>query len=364
VTSTVLLPVGSLLLTGGNEHTCALVTGGLAYCWGANSSSQVGAGTTSADPVLRPRAVSSSSNARIESFATLGVGGKSNTTCGLLSTGAGFCWGGNLWGNVGDGTTIARSFPMTVSGALSFSRISTGWTHSCGLTRTGVAYCWGYNTVGQLGDGTTTQRLVPTPVAGTLTFSRISAGYNSTCGVTTAGDLYCWGDDPLGDGTATSSALPVQIGAGRSYATVATGFRNACALTPTGQAWCWGLARTNGQLGNGTTSDQFQPTAVSGGLTFQTIVKGEDHTCGLTGTGTVYCWGSNAYGQLGDGTVVGRTVPTLVSGTASYTAIAAGAFHTCGSTTTGVVNCWGRNNSGQLGDGTSTSRLVPTPWQP
>jgi uncharacterized protein YjdB/alpha-tubulin suppressor-like RCC1 family protein len=363
-TAGVLLPVTALTLMAGNEHTCALVTGGNAYCWGANSSGQLGIGTTSAESQLRPRAVSSSSNARIESFTALSTSGKSNTTCGLLNTGAGFCWGSNQWGNVGDGSTTDRPSPRTVNGALSFARISTGWTHSCGVTRTGVGYCWGFNTVGQLGDGSLTQRNSPTLVSGALVFRQISAGYNSSCGVTVTGDLYCWGDDPLGDGTATPSVVPVRIGSGRSYAAVVTGFRNACALTPVGQAWCWGLARANGQLGNGTTADQLEPAAVSSGLAFTTLAKGEDHTCGLTGTGAIYCWGSNGYGQLGDGTVVGRAVPTLVSGGATYTALAAGAFHTCGATTTGVANCWGRNTNGQLGDGTTTLRLTPTPWSP
>jgi uncharacterized protein YjdB/alpha-tubulin suppressor-like RCC1 family protein len=364
VATGVLLPVSGFTLFVGNEHSCAVAAGGTAYCWGNNSSGQLGLGTLGATPELRPRAVSSSTNARIEQFASLAVGGKTGTTCGLLNTGTGFCWGANSWGNIGDGSTTVRQFPYQMTGSLAFARISTGWTHSCALTRAGEAYCWGLNTTGQLGDGTTTQRLQPTKVSGGLTFSRISAGYNSSCGVTTAGALYCWGDDPLGDGTQTPSSVPIQIGAGRTFASVVTGFRNACALTPTGQAWCWGLARGNGQLGNGGNSDLFEPTAVSGLLTFSMLVKGEDHTCGLAGSGTVYCWGSNAYGQLGDGTVVGRSVPTLVSGGATYTIIAAGAFHTCGATTSGTVNCWGRNNSGQLGDGTTVSRLVPTPWNP
>ena len=83
----------------------------------------------------------------------------------------------------------------------------------------GAGYCWGYNAYGQLGDGTTTDRLVPTPVAGGLTFAAVSAGtvvpfFGHTCGVTTSGAVYCWGDNfagELGDGTTTQRLVPTAV---------------------------------------------------------------------------------------------------------------------------------------------------------
>jgi alpha-tubulin suppressor-like RCC1 family protein len=49
-----------------------------------------------------------------------------------------------------------------------------------------------------------------------------------------------------------------------------------------------------------------------GGVSFAAIDAGDKHTCGVTSTGAVYCWGDNTFGQLGDGTTTGRLVPTRV----------------------------------------------------
>ncbi|PYP20711.1 MAG: hypothetical protein DMD53_09885, partial [Gemmatimonadetes bacterium] len=102
----------------------------------------------------------------------------------------------------------------TQPAARTFARVSAGGSHACGVTPGGAAYCWGANVNGQLGDGTTTDRLSPVAVAGGLSFAAVSAGDLHTCALTAGGAAYCWGyngDGELGDGTTTNRLSPVLV---------------------------------------------------------------------------------------------------------------------------------------------------------
>ena len=85
-------------------------------------------------------------------------------TCGVTPGGAAYCWGDNFFGQLGDGTSVARATPVPVAGGLRFAAVSAGSFHTCGVTASGAAYCWGDNQNGQLGDGTTDRRTTPVPV--------------------------------------------------------------------------------------------------------------------------------------------------------------------------------------------------------
>src|SRR5438034_445795 len=159
-------------------HTCGLASTGAASCWGDNSKGQVGS-----DPIgsliLIPVAVSGG-----RTFSALAAGWTHN--CGLTSAGAAYCWGDNSTGQLGNGSTSNSSTPVAVSGGLSFSALALGGHLSCGLTSAGAAYCWGYNAYGELGNGSTTNTLTPVAVSGGLSFSNITTGGGHTCGLTNA----------------------------------------------------------------------------------------------------------------------------------------------------------------------------------
>jgi alpha-tubulin suppressor-like RCC1 family protein len=185
-----------VVTAGGFEigHTCGVVAGGVAYCWGDNEQGQLGTGSADFDPHPLPMAVSGAF-----AFVSL-TAGLGSHTCGLLGSGAAYCWGENTFGALGDGSTTPRATPVPVSGGLVFTALKAGGFigHTCGLTDGGSGYCWGENERGQVGDGSTTDRLSPSPVAGGLLFADLDAGFRHTCARTTSDVLYCWGSGAAG----------------------------------------------------------------------------------------------------------------------------------------------------------------------
>jgi len=269
-------------------------------------------------------------------------------------------------GQVGDGTTVNRSTPTQVSGLESgVLAIAAGYGHTCAVTTGGAVKCWGYNVYGQLGDGTTTNRPTPTLVSGLSSgVPPIATGYFHTCAVTAAGGVVCWGyngSGQLGDGTYENSLTPTPVfGLASGVAAVAAAPYHTCAVTSGGGARCWGY-NTQGQLGDGTTAEQRKPTPVSGLASgVLSIAADYGHTCAVTTGGGALCWGDNYWGQLGDGTHESRLTPTPVFGLTSGTAaIAAGSYYTCALTTGVGVRCWGNNASGQFGTGARVVGVTP-----
>jgi alpha-tubulin suppressor-like RCC1 family protein len=140
-------------------HTCGLTSRGAAYCWGYNFEGQLGDGTRDDSEEAGPQAVIGGLK-----FASIQTGGYH--TCGLTSRGAAYCWGYNSSGQLGDGTTTNsnEAGPQAVIGGLRFARLGVDGYHACGLTTRGAAYCWGDNYYGELGDGTTDNSGVNGPV--------------------------------------------------------------------------------------------------------------------------------------------------------------------------------------------------------
>ena len=312
-------PVGVVGLTSGVVaisldawHSCALSNEGGVKCWGWNNYGQLGDGTTTNR--LMPVDVFGLGSGVIAIEA--GV----FDTCALTQAGGVKCWGDNRWGQLGDGTTTSRLNPVDVTGLGSgVSAISAGSANTCALTQEGGVKCWGSNIDGELGDGTTTPRLTPVDVIGLGSeVISISAGDAYNCALTQAGGVKCWGyndEGELGDGTTTTSYSPVDvIGLGKPVIAISASDLNTCALTQAGGVKCWG-DNDYGQLGDGTTTERLNPVDVTGLSNGVSAISSKGtHTCALMQAGGVKCWGDNENGDLGDGTTTERPTPVNVIG--------------------------------------------------
>jgi len=376
-TATVSPNFGTVAFTAviaGGAHSCALTSIGSAYCWGRSESGQLGVpppGTTCLDTPLACGLVPFPVDGGLK-FERLSAGGAH--TCGLTSDGAAWCWGSNSSGQLGDGSLTARSAPVAVATDERFTRIVSGQAHTCAMTSSGTAWCWGHNQSGQLGDGTTQRRTTPVRVvAPGVTFQQIVVGGSSfrgfSCGLANTGITYCWGVNDRGQLGRGSQDFdphpqPAPISGGYAFRSVTAGFGDhVCGLNAAGAPYCWG-GGGSGELGDGGGNDSLLPLAVPGGVTFVQIVTGgpsgdQAFTCGLTSSGAAYCWGSNSAGSIGDGTVGGVRKPVVVIGGLQFESISAGFRHTCGRTMTGTLYCWGSGSVGQLGCNYRVVSAVP-----
>ena len=156
----------------------------------------------------------------------------------------------------------------------------------------------------------------------------IAAGESHTCALSTTGAVYCWGDNfagDLGNNSGTESNVPVQVvGVGGSgllsgIASIAAGEMHTCAVGTTGEVYCWG-DNYYGELGNKWTAESNVPVQVEGvggsGLLsgIASISAGDDHTCALSATGRIDCWGFNGEGNLGNNSTTYSYVPIEVTG--------------------------------------------------
>lgn len=349
-------------ISAGGDFTCGVAATGQAYCWGRNLWGQLGNGTTQSS--TRPVQVAGGLSVRQ-------ISAGDRHTCAVTTGNLLYCWGSGRYVGVGippndDEREPNVTEPRPVAPTLRFQSVSANVTHTCAITvGDRRAYCWGYNTEGGLGDGTTTFRTTPVRVAGSHAWRQVSAGNFFTCGITMANIAWCWGRDgegQLGDGPTEQRKLrPVRVAGDRRFIQIGSGEFNTCAVTETRRAWCWGQG-VSGAIGDGNTLDRYTPRAVVGGHTFDRVSAGFGHICAESTTNRAYCWGLNNFGQLGNGTISARvTRPALVVGGFHFVQVDAGSTHTCGRTSDNVVRCWGSNGSGELGDGTTTNRSRPTP---
>lgn len=303
-------------LTAGDAHTCGLTSAGVAWCWGKNSSGQLGrSSTTASEPV--PVAVSGP-----VTFSALVAGG--DHTCGIaIADSTAWCWGSNSSGEVGDSTSTARNVPTPVFGGLKFRQIAAGYDHTCGLAvgANGTAYCWGDNSNGQAGTGSLLPGAIKAPAVVSMdSIETIKAGTDFTCALVRmpTGDLnvWCWGQGylgRLGDAAVSLSNHPSPVAIPNVGAATAGGLilgtANACALS-TFFWYCWG-DNADHQFSGSLNGVTVPIPNFSGSLPVDELGIGDAVVCaifdGNSGTyNTTYCSGNGNYGQRGYGNSFGH----------------------------------------------------------
>lgn len=321
-----------------------------------------------------------------------------------------FIGSGNLTVN---GGTLAGNGTIMFSGNSSISNVESvavGGLQSCAVTKLTDVYCWGYNGVGQLGINSTTNNVLPTRVhageatgadarGGFLTnIKYINAGYYHTCAISYSGYTYCWGQaqyGKLGDNQDVTNRLtPVKVRNGAATGSDSDGtyliniksmsmsYYHTCAVSNAGNAYCWGQG---GKLGETVSTQRNTPIRVEDGvatgndtdgtnlINVKQIEVGSTHTCALTYSEKVYCWGTATNGVLGNGaTTPNQNTPVRVhdgeaagedtDGTylVNINYLAADSSESCVISDLGYTYCWGYAGNGQLGDNqTSIARTTP-----
>ena len=343
-------------LAAGFRHTCALRSDGTVWCWGDNTTGQLGDATTT--QALTPvRVVGITTATQI----TTGF----RHSCALLADNNVRCWGDNSQAQLGTGAiTAPRLTPVQTVNITTATQLGTGWDHTCAVLADGTIRCWGSNSSRELGVFTFAG-LIPTPVQtqGITTATQITGGNQHTCALLADRTVRCWGSNYRGRLGAVTSNNALFGTPNISTATqVTAGTRHACALLADRTVRCWG-DNEQGQMGDGSPTDLAgRPTPVQtlGISTATQLAAGDQHTCAVLADRTVLCWGRNDAGALGNGdAVTPRSTPVQTQGITSAVQLAAGSGHTCALLADRTVRCWGFNNLGQLGDGTATNRLTP-----
>ncbi|MCK6424854.1 MAG: hypothetical protein L6Q75_07145 [Burkholderiaceae bacterium] len=251
----------AIAVAAGTFHACALRSGGALRCWGSNSSGALGTETT-ASPSSTPVDV-----AGVDDAVALASG---TGSCAVRRGGQVVCWGTQGLVARPTGTPVHQA--TTVSGLDNIVSVSFGSSHMCALRGDQRVLCWGNNLNGQLGDGSSTARSSPTQVSGLSDAVAISLGESHSCAQRAAGAVACWGYAGTGAIGAfpPSQSVPVNVPTPRDIPDLAdvTALQSqrshSCALTRQGRILCWG----EGALGSGSEARNYTPVAVFGGSSY------------------------------------------------------------------------------------------------
>ncbi len=361
------------------------------YGWGSNEQAALGIGQLSVFAIQKPMI---EINNTVSTWNEISAG--AYHSCGIKDDKFLYCWGNRNY----LGQASSKTATPTKVGVEQWLHVDAGVAHSCGIKLDNTLWCWGLGNYGELGAGvdTTGKPIVPNTANGiymiqvidpkasasppsVTTWISVSAGSRFTCAIDSLSDLYCWGENrfgQLGLGDKISQYVPTNVTAplGVTWSKVSTGYSTTCGVTNNGNQnlYCWG-SNGVGQVGVDLSTATLSPTVVTtvsstaSGFPWVDISINAYHTCarkndGITGQGSLWCWGGNEYGQAGNGNFdyfysSFQYLPTQVSAGTEWKNFSAGLDSTCAIKSDNSLWCWGRNFAGQLGTDNAW-REIPT----
>lgn len=398
-------------IAAGGLHSAVAAEDGSMWAWGANYDGELGDGQGANHPTpVRVLGISGATAVAAGSRHTLAIAARGPTptaTPTALPTPSGavgmpWTWGTNENGQLGDGTTTAREYPVPIDGADRTSSLAAGYLHSLSLRQDGTVSGWGRNAMGQVGPGTGSTcsagggwsihcERVPAQV-GLDQVVQVAGGAEFSLALRADGTVWVWGHGGYGqlagNGPETCrftvlsepcARSPVAVNGLDEVIAVAASGAHAAVVRADGSVWTWGV-NAYGQLGRAAearcrnaTQNQLPPelpcSYIPGRVPIDRVIAvaaGDGYTLALKADGTVWGWGLSNHGQVGDPTTICfypsfpcRPDPAPVHGIGGATTLAAGEGHNLALLADGTVLAWGDNRYGQLGDGTSVPREAP-----
>ena len=295
-------------VSAGINHTCGIKSDDTLYCWGLNTNGWLGDGTTGTNRLV-PTQVAGGGSWKDVSAGNF-------HTCGVKTDNSLYCWGSNTSGQLGDNSTTQRNSPTPVSGGGSWEMVSAAFGngfshHSCGIKSDRTIWCWGSNGNGRTGLNTGAgNTLVPAQISGGGTWKALSVASFHVCAIKSDDTLHCWGSNNYGASGQNvafgDTLVPTEVFGGgqwkqvsaRGFGSFSMSYDSTCAVKSDNTLYCWG-ENTNGKTAlNLTSGNTVIPTQIQGGGSWKQAAVGASHACAIAQDNKIYCWGWNTSGQL------------------------------------------------------------------
>ncbi|CAM3624305.1 T9SS type A sorting domain-containing protein [Flavobacterium gelidilacus] len=346
-------------LTFGGAHTTAKKADGTLWGWGAASY-----GNLTSTNVSEPLPIQLGSATDWNSVRN----GVANTFA-IKNDGTLWGCGTNQYGCLGVNSS-AQNFTsfQQITTATNWIKVAPSYFFTIALKSDGTIWAWGQNDEYQLGNSPATpQQLSPIQVGTATDWVEIATGTDRTAfAIKVNGTIWGWGSNPssiivAGSSTYTVST-PTQVGTSTDWVKMSVGGQHILAQKQDGTLWSWGGGFGLGVGGSPSVTNIPQQISTD---VWKYFCAGGSTSFGIKADGTLWAWGLNTNGQLGDGTSTDRLVPTQIGTDTNWDTVQARNFSTTMATKTdGTVWYWGLNYYGEFGNGSNYgSTYYNTPQQ-